>query len=57
MQLLDLSANSLKNIGASILSKCIHNVDGLMIAKCDIVEEGVNALAEQIRKRDSPVCS
>ena len=55
MKVLNLSYNSVKNIGAINLSDCIHKIDELQLYRCDITEEGVIVLAEQIKKRDTPV--
>ena len=46
--------NNIGDAGARILSECIYNIDGLVLNNC-VTEEGVNALAEQIKKRDMPV--
>ena len=56
MKSLNLSENSIKDIGARNLSTCIYNIDDLRLVKCDITEEGVNALAKKIKERDKPVC-
>ena len=55
MKLLNLRGNIIGNAGACFLSECIHNIDHLNLNTCALTEEGVNALAEQIKKRDTPV--
>ena len=55
IKLSDLSDNHVFDIGAHYLSKCIHKIEKLQLKKCRIEEEGVNALAEQIKKREKPV--
>ena len=55
MKRLDLSFNSLKNTGARILSECIHNIDDIQLHDCGITDEGVIALSEEIKKRNTPV--
>ena len=55
MKALVLCENTIGDAGARFLSECIQNIDGLRLAVCGITEEGVNALAEQIKKRDTPV--
>ena len=47
--------NNIGDAGARILSECIYNIDGLVLEACNITEEGVSALAEKIKKRDTPV--
>ena len=55
MKVLNLNCNDLGDAGAHILSKCVHKIDDLYLEACDIMEEGVKALAEQIKERDLPV--
>ena len=55
MKLLSLSNNCLNDNGALYLSRCIHKIETLQLEECEIEEEGVKALAEQIDKREEPV--
>ena len=55
MKSLDISFSRLEDAGARVLSECIYNIDGLRLCECSITEEGVNALAIQIKKRNTPV--
>ena len=55
MKVLNLEKSTLESNGACILSGCIHNIDELTLFQCDITEESVNGLVEQIKKRDTPV--
>ena len=55
MNWLNLSGNRFEDADTRILSKCIHNIDGLKLEQCGITEEGVNALTKQIKTRNTPV--
>ena len=55
MKLLCLTENYLESNGAQYLSKCIHKIEKLELETCQIEEEGVQALAEQINKRKEQV--
>ena len=55
MKKLNLNYNPLEDAGAHLLSKCIHKIDDLSLEECEITEEGVQALAVQIKERDMQV--
>ena len=47
--------NSIGDAEARILSRCVDKIDDLNLKNCNITEEGVSALAEQINKRETLV--
>ena len=55
MKKLDLGCNLFGDAGAHLLSGSIHRVDDLSLNSCNIAEEGVKVLAEQIFKRNTAV--
>jgi len=55
MEFLNLSRNRLYDHGTHQLAACIDKIDILWLENCNISDEGVSALANQIKKRNQPV--
>ena len=55
MKSLNLNGNEIGDEGAKCLSTCIHNIDELEIAKCDITKLGIESLSKAIQKKILPV--
>ena len=50
-----LSNNPIGDAGAIALSRCISKIDRLDITNCEITEEGMKVLAQEIAKRNDSV--
>ena len=55
MQELRLGGNEFGDAGALNLASCIHNIEVLSVSRCNIDVAGVEALAQNIRRRDREV--
>ena len=53
--ILYLSNNPIGDPGATALSRCISKIDSLYITNCEITEQGMKVLAQEIEKRNNSV--
>lgn len=55
MEYLDVDVNNIGDEGAILLSTCIQKIEQLHIFGCQLSSNGVQKLAEEILKRETPV--
>ena len=55
MKELRLDRNEFGDAGAVYLASCINNIEVLSVESCNIDEAGVEALAQNIKRRDREV--